>query len=53
MAIKEAVGKELDRLEREGILKKVTYSEWAVLVVGNQMVPYDCVEITRPQSIQF
>lgn len=33
MAIKEAVGKELDRLEREGILKKVTYSEWAAPVV--------------------
>ena len=26
-ALKEAVGKELDRLEREGVLEKVTHSD--------------------------
>ena len=33
-AIREAVGEELDRLERAGILEKVTYSEWAAPVVA-------------------
>ena len=32
-AIREAVEDELDRLEREGILEKVTHSEWATPVV--------------------
>ena len=33
-AIKEAIETELDRLEAEGILKKVTYSEWAAPIVA-------------------
>jgi hypothetical protein len=33
-AIKEAVGKELDRLEADGILKKVDHSEWAAPIVS-------------------
>ena len=32
-AIRDAVGSELDRLEREGILMKVTHSEWAAPIV--------------------
>ena len=33
-ALKEAIGAELDRLEREGVLKKVDYAEWAAPVVA-------------------
>ena len=33
-AIKEAVGAELDRLEYEGILKKVDHSVWAAPIVA-------------------
>ena len=33
-ALKEAIGQELDRLERRGILEKVTYSEWAAPIVA-------------------
>ena len=33
-AIKDAVGKELDSLEWQGILKKVTNSDWAPLIVA-------------------
>ena len=33
-AIKEAVGKELDRLEADGILEKVTHSNWAAPIVA-------------------
>ena len=32
-AIRNAVGRELDRLEREGILTKVTHSDWAAPIV--------------------
>ena len=32
-AIKEAVGKEIERLERAGILEKVDHSEWAAPIV--------------------
>ena len=32
-ALKDAVGKELDRLETLGILKKVTHSTWAAPIV--------------------
>lgn len=32
-AIRDAVGKELDRLEREGIIEKVSYSDWAAPIV--------------------
>ena len=32
-AIREAVGQELDRLEKEGIVEKVAYSEWAAPLV--------------------
>ena len=32
-AIKEAIGKELDRLEEQGILKKVKSSDWAAPIV--------------------
>ena len=32
-AIKEAIGKELDRLEEQGILKKVDSSDWAAPIV--------------------
>ena len=32
-ALKEAIDRELDRLEAEGILERVTYSEWAAPVV--------------------
>ena len=32
-AIKEAVGKEIERLEKAGILEKVDHSEWAVPIV--------------------
>ena len=32
-AIKDAIGKELDRLEQQGIIKKVTHSEWAAPIV--------------------
>ena len=31
--MKEAIDRELDRLEAEGILEPVTYSEWAAPVV--------------------
>ena len=33
-AIKDAVGKELDSLERRGILKKVNNSDWAAPIVA-------------------
>ena len=33
-AIKDAVGKELDTLEKEGILRKVTNSDWAAPIVA-------------------
>ena len=32
-ALKEAIDRELDRLEAEGILERVAYSEWAAPVV--------------------
>ena len=32
-ALKESIGQELDRLERNGILKKVNNSEWAAPIV--------------------
>ena len=32
-AIKDAVGKELDRLEQQGIIRKVDHSEWAAPIV--------------------
>ena len=32
-ALKEAIDRELDRLEAEGILEPVRYSEWAAPVV--------------------
>ena len=32
--LKEAVGKELDRLEKEGVLEKITHSDWALPVVA-------------------
>ena len=31
--IRDVIGKELDRLERQGILQKVTNSDWAAPVV--------------------
>ena len=33
-AIRDAVGKELDRLEHQGILKKVTNNDWAAPIVA-------------------
>lgn len=33
-AVKGAIEEELDRLEREGILEKVNYSEWATPIVA-------------------
>ena len=33
-AIKDAIGKELDRLEQQGILKKVNSSDWAAPIVA-------------------
>ena len=33
-AIREIVGKELDRLEQEGVLKRVNFSEWASPIVA-------------------
>ena len=33
-AIRDAVGKELDQLEQQGILKKVTNSDWAAPIVA-------------------
>ena len=32
-AIRDAVGKELDRLEQQGIIEKVSHSEWAAPIV--------------------
>ena len=32
-AIKDRVGKELDRLEEQGVLRRVDYSDWASPVV--------------------
>lgn len=34
LAIRDAVGEELDRLETAGILEKVSYSEWAAPIVA-------------------
>ena len=33
-AIKEAIGQELDRLEQQGIIEKVSHSEWAAPIVA-------------------
>ena len=33
-AIRDAVGKELDRLEQQGILQKVSNSDWAVPIIA-------------------
>ena len=33
-AIRDAIGGELDRLEAEGILEKISYSEWAAPIVA-------------------
>ena len=33
LALKQAIGEELDRLESEGIIEKVEFSEWAAPVV--------------------
>ena len=33
LALREAVGQELDRLESRGILQKIPYSEWAAMIV--------------------
>ena len=33
-AIRDAIGKELDRLEQQGILKKVSNSDWAAPIVA-------------------
>ena len=33
-AIKASVGKELDRLEQQGIIEKVSHSEWAAPIVA-------------------
>ena len=48
-AIKEAVGAELDRLECEGILKKVDHSVWAAPIVVNlrKMADFAFVGTTR------
>ena len=32
-AIKDAIGHELDELEQQGIIQKVTHSDWAALIV--------------------
>ena len=34
LAIRDAVGKELDWLEHQGILKKVSNSDWAAPIVA-------------------
>ena len=53
-AIKEAVGKELDRLEAEGIIEKVTTSDWAAPIVavpkrdGTYRLCGDCKVTTSP-----
>ena len=33
-AIKDAIGQELDRLEKQGIIEKVTHSEWAAPIIA-------------------
>ena len=48
LPLKEAIEEELDRLERTGVLEKVTYSQWATpLVCVPKMVEYGCAAITR------
>lgn len=32
-AIREAIGRELDRLEQSGIIEKVDYAQWAAPIV--------------------
>ena len=49
IAIKPLVEDELNRLEQNRVLERVTYSEWAtpLVVVPKRMVGYAFVEITR------
>ena len=39
IAIKDAVGAELNRLEGEGILQRVSHSDWAVPIVQMYILP--------------
>lgn len=47
-AIKDAVGAELDRLEAEGIVERVSHSDWAapIVVVPRRMAGLEFVGIT-------
>ena len=51
-ALKESIGKELDCLEEDDVLKKVNNSKWAAPIVPVPMMmgEFACVETTRPQS---
>ena len=43
-AIREAIGRELDRLEQSGIIEKFDYAQWAIPMGDNQnyVKPYKC-----------
>ena len=48
-AMMDTIGKELDQLEQEDILKKVNHSEWAALLFWYQqkMANLECVGIIK------
>ena len=50
-AIKDAIGRELDRLEQQGIIEKVSHSKWAapIVVVPKRTDVFESVGIIRLQ----
>ena len=49
-AIKDRVGKELDRLEEQGVLRRVDYSDWASPVVPDLTSAYQQMELDSKSS---
>ena len=52
-AIRAKVDQELDRLEKEGIIERVDFAEWAspIVIVKKRTVTFDCVLISKSPSI--